>query len=130
MLCSVFNFTTCLRLKCPSSSSSCRAIGTDIPDPFSPPLPIVHRFQKVLRATPHILTELLYVGSSWSPCFHLAMCRGPPLMSSSLLLQQCPACQVYLIWIVFMMGSWWPYGCCFVECCLQDLFNIARNILV
>ena len=50
-------------------------------------------------------------------------------MSSSLLLQQCPACLVRLIWIVFVMSSWWPYSCCFVECCLQDLFRIAHSIL-
>ena len=49
-------------------SSSC-AISTDISDPFSPPLPIVHRFRQVLRATPRILTKQLYVGSSCSPCF-------------------------------------------------------------
>ena len=54
-------------------SSSCRAISTDIPDPFSLPLPIVHLFQQVLRTTPRILSELLYVGSSWSPCFCSAM---------------------------------------------------------
>ena len=52
------------------------------------------------------------------------------LMSSSLLLQQCPACLVRLTLIVFVMGDRWPYSCCFVECCLQDLFNIARSILV
>ena len=28
------------------------------------------------------------------------------------------------------MGGKWPYSCYFVECCLQDLFNIACNILV
>ena len=50
-------------------SSSCCTISTDIPDPFSPPLPIIHCFWQVLRNTPRILTELLYVGSSWSPCF-------------------------------------------------------------
>ena len=44
-------------------SSSCRAAGTDIPDPFSLPLPIVHRFWPVLGATPRILTEQRYVGS-------------------------------------------------------------------
>ena len=60
-----------------SSSSSCRAISKDIPDPLSPLLPIVHRFWQVLRATSRIFTELLYVGSSWSPCFCLAMWRGP-----------------------------------------------------
>ena len=35
-------------------------------------------------------------------------------MSSSLLLQQCPACLVCLIWIVFVMGGRWLYKCCFV----------------
>ena len=60
-----------------SSSSSCRATSTDIPDSLSPLLPIVHRFWQVLRATSRILTELLYVCSSWSPCFCLAMLGGP-----------------------------------------------------
>ena len=60
-----------------SSSSSCRAASMDIPDPLSPLLPIVHRFWQVFRATSLILTQLLYVGSSWSSCFCLAVCRGP-----------------------------------------------------
>ena len=51
-------------------------------------------------------------------------------MSSSLLLQQCPVCLVRLTCIVFVMGGRWPYSWCFVGCCLQDLFNIARSILV
>ena len=56
--------------------------------------------------------------------------RSTSLMSSSLLLQQCPACLVHLTWIVFVMGGRWPYSWCLVGCCRQDLFNIARNILV
>ena len=52
------------------------------------------------------------------------------LISSSLLPQQCPACLVRLTWIVFVMGGRWPYSWCLVECCRQDLFNIARSILV
>ena len=52
-----------------TSSSSCRATSTDIPDPLSTLLPIVHRFWQILWATSRIITELLYVGSSWSPCF-------------------------------------------------------------
>ena len=51
-------------------------------------------------------------------------------MSSSLLLHQCPARLVRLTRIVFVMGGRWPYSWCFVGCCRQDLFNIARNILV
>ena len=56
--------------------------------------------------------------------------RSTSLMSSSPLLQQCPACLVRLIFIVFVMGGRWPYSSCFVGCWLQDLFNIASSILV
>ena len=116
-----------------TSSSSCRANSTDITDPLSPPLPIVHCFRQVFRATSHIGTELLYIGSSWSSCLCSTMWKGPhntSLMSSFLLFQQCLTCLVFLFSIVFVMGGWWPYSCCLVGCCLQDLFNIARSILV
>ena len=63
--------------KSSSSSSLCRAISPDIPDPLSPPLPIVHYFRLVFRATSHISTELLYAGSNWSSCLCSSMWRGP-----------------------------------------------------
>ena len=56
--------------------------------------------------------------------------RSTSLMSSSLLVQQCPACLVRLTWIVSVIGGRWLYSWCFVGCCRQDLFNIAHNILV
>ena len=56
--------------------------------------------------------------------------RSTSLTSSSLLLQQCPACLLGLTWIVFVMGGRWPYSWCLVGCCRQDLFIIARSILV
>ena len=56
--------------------------------------------------------------------------KSTSLMSSSLLLQQCPACLVCLTWIVFVIGGRWPYRWCLVGCCCQDLFRIARSILV
>ena len=46
-------------------------------------------------------------------------------MSSPLLLQQCPACLVHLIWMVSEISGRWPYSCCFVVCCHQDLFHRA-----
>ena len=116
-----------------SSSSSCHAISTDIPYLFSPSLSIVHCFRQVLSATP---------ASSYSSCMQVRAgrpafarpCEGVPrstsLMSSSLLLQQCLECLVRLILTVFVMSARWPYSSCFVWCCLQDLFNIARSILV
>ena len=74
----------------------------------------------------------MYVGAS-SPAFarpYVGAHRSTSLMSSSLLLQKYPACLIRLTWIVFVMGGRWPYSWCFVVCCLQDLFIIARSILV
>ena len=62
------------------------------------------------------------------PC--MAVHKSTSLMSSSLLLQQCPACLARLTWIVFVTGGRWPYSWCLVGCCRQDLFKIARSILV
>ena len=56
--------------------------------------------------------------------------RSTSLMSSSLLLQQYPACLVRLTWMVFVMGRRWPYSWFLVECCRHDVFNFAHNILV
>ena len=62
------------------------------------------------------------------PC--VGIHKSTSLMSSSLLLQQCPACLVRLTWIVFVIGGRWPYSWWLVGCCCQDLFRIARSILV
>ena len=62
------------------------------------------------------------------PC--VGIHKSTSLMSSSLLLQQCPACLARPTWIVFVIGGRWPYSWCLVGCCCQDLFRIARSILV
>ena len=41
--------------------------------------------------------------------------RSKSLMSSSLLLQLCPACLIRLTWLVFVMEGRWPYSSCFVS---------------
>ena len=61
---------------------------------------------------------------------YMGVHRSKSHMSSSMLLQQCPACLVCLTWIVFMMEGRWPYSWCFVGFCRQDLFKIAHIILV
>ena len=38
------------------TSSSCRAVSTNIPDPLSPLLPIIHRLWQVFRVTSCVLT--------------------------------------------------------------------------
>ena len=55
--------------------------------------------------------------------------RSTSLMSSSLLLQQCPACLVRLTWIIFVMGGRWPYSWCLVGCCCQDCSILLATFL-
>ena len=62
------------------------------------------------------------------PC--VGVHKSTSLMSSSLLLQQCPAYLFHLTWIVFVIGGRWSYSWPLVGCCCQDLFKIARSILV
>ena len=110
---------------------SCRQHG--YPWPSLSTFPIIHRLWQVFRAASRIFTELLFVCSSWSSYLarlYVGVHRSTSLMSSSLLLQQCPACLVRLTWIVFVIGGRWPYSWCLVGCCRQDLFNIVCNILV
>ena len=51
------------------------------------------------------------------PC--VGIHKSTSLMSSSLLLQQCPACLVRLTWIDFVIGGRWPYSWCLVGCRCQ-----------
>ena len=53
--------------------------------------------------------------------------RSRSLMSSSLLLQQCPACLAGLTCIVFVMGGRWPYSWCLVGCCRQEQQLILKT---
>ena len=59
---------------------------------------------------------------AWS---YVGVHRSTSFISSSLLLQQCPACLVHLAWIVFVMGGRWPYSWCLMGCCSQHSCVIA-----
>ena len=48
----------------------------------------------------------------------------------SLHLQQCLACLVRHISMVFEMRGWWPYSFYFMRCCFQDLFSVSCSIPV
>ena len=56
--------------------------------------------------------------------------RSTSLMSSSLLLQQCPACLVRLTWIVFVMGGRWPYSWCLVGLLLPELVQYKKKYIL
>ena len=90
---------------------------------------IVYYFRQVFRATSRIGTKLLYVGSRWSYCLCSSMWRGLQEYITYEFVPTSPGV-VCLTLIVFMMGGRWPYSCCFVGCCLQELFNIACSIFV
>ena len=55
--------------------------------------------------------------------------RSTSLMSSSLLLQQCPACLVRRTCIVFVMGGKCPYSWSLVGCCCQDCLILLSTFL-
>ena len=55
--------------------------------------------------------------------------RSTSLMSSSLLLQLCPACLVRLSWIVFVMGGRWPYSWCLMLINWYCAFSKAPALL-
>ena len=46
------------------STSSCRATSSDLPDPLSPPMSIVHCSREVFKVISRSGTELLSIGSS------------------------------------------------------------------
>ena len=50
-------------------------------------------------------------------------------MSSSLLLQQCPACLVYLTLMVLQMRGEWPYSCCFQSVLSTSMWCIHTAVL-
>ena len=103
----------------------------DFPDPLSPPvycpsLPGGLQDYILYQHSCHI-----YILAS-RPAFACpcdGVYRSILLMSLSLFLHEYSACLVRLTLIVFVIGGKWPYSCCFVGCCLQDLFNTARSIL-
>ena len=111
-----------------SSSSSCRAASTDIPDPLFPHISL--SFIAFGRSSG------LHPESSYSCCMYVragrpafdwpyaGVQRSTSLTSSSLLLQQCPACLVRLACVVFVTGGRWSYSCCLVGCCCQELSEV------
>ena len=94
---------------CVSSSSSCRAACADIPDrlsPFSPYHSSPPAGLQDYNPCPHIAAVCKFV--LVVPLLHIhewGSHRSTSLMSSSLLLQQCPACLVRRTCIVFVMGA-------------------------
>ena len=60
-----------------SSSSSCRAVSTDIHDNLSPSVPIAHHPREVFYAASCIRTELINVRLCWSTHTGVPMCWLP-----------------------------------------------------
>ena len=70
------------------------------------------------------------VGQPMMVCPFEGVHRITSLMSLSLFLQQYSPYIVCLIWMVLKIGGRWSYSCCFMGCCLQNLFNTVHIILV
>ena len=115
-----------------SSSSSYRAGSTDIPDPLSPLLPIVHRPSRSSGQHPVSSHSCWMYVRAGRPAFArpcVGIHKSTSLMSSSLLLQQCPACLVRLTWIDFVIGGRWPYSWCLVGCRCRTCWGLHAAFL-
>ena len=142
------------------SSSSCHAASTDIPDSLSPlTLSFIAsgRFSGLHPVSSHSCCMYVRAGRPAFARLYVGVHWSTSLMSSSLLLQQCPACLIRQTFravlnkpgrqhltrhqryghlppirkttsLVFLMGGRWPYRWWLVGCCRQGLFNTARKV--
>ena len=94
---------------------------------FSPSFIASGRSSGLHPASSHSCCTYVLAGHPALARPYVGVRRSTSLMSWSLLLQKSPACLAPLTWIVFVMGAWWRYSWCFVGCCRQDFFNIARK---
>ena len=111
-------------------SSSGRAGSTDRHDSSATPPYPTSLSAGPLRGIQNTHRAARCRSSSVDPVWCVVAYRSTSLISSSLLLQQCPACLVRLSLMVYVIGGKCPYSCFFVGCCFQDLFKAARSILV
>ena len=73
--------------------------------------------------------RLFLVGEPTLACLHEGNHWRMSLVSSFLLHQQCPTCLVHSISLIFELGGRWPYRCCFVGCCFQNIYMYMFNYL-
>ena len=110
-----------------SSPTSSHTASNNFLDSLFLSIPIIQHLAGLLNCilSPHRsgVDKFLPIGQHWQVYTRM------PLMSSSLLLQQCHVCLIRL-WMVWEIRGKSPYGCCFVRFCAKDLFNMARSILV
>ena len=101
-----------------TSSSSCLVARSDIPDSQSLHFSLSFIASGRSSELHPVSSKSCYIDvRAGRPAFtrpYVGVHSSTSLMSSSLLLQQCPACLVRLTWIVFVMWGRWPYSWCLV----------------
>ena len=90
--------------------------------PYPPSLP-VGLLNYTLCSHTAFVGKFLLVGQHW----HVHVKRS--IEERSLWVRSCISSSVFICMVLEMVGKW-PYSSCFVGCYFQDLFNIARSILV
>ena len=81
-------------------------ISLALPGHFSLSFIAAGRSSGLHHLSSHSCCLFVRAGRPASVRLYVGVHKSTSLMSSSLLLQQCPACLVRLTWIVFMMGGW------------------------
>ena len=102
--------------------------GTDFPDSLFPSVTIINRSQQVFQTTSSVCTELLSVSFCWLANTGSSMWKDPQENVIYDFVLASPAvsrmtCSSYLDGFRDRQ-----YSCCFIGCCFEFLFNIARSI--
>ena len=85
-------------------------ISLTLSRPFSLSFIVSGRSSGLHPVSSHSCCMYVWAGRTAFARPYVGVHRSTSLMSSSLLVQQCPACFVRLTWIVFVMGGRWPYS--------------------
>ena len=105
-----------------SQSSSSRAVSTDFPNSLSPSVPIVQRSWQLLQSSSCVHPGQILAGRLTLARPSVELYKKTSRLSSSLLLQLCPACLVRITWMVLKMTGKWLYSHSFVRSCFKDMF--------
>ena len=102
-------------------------------DSISPSILISYQSWQIFYTLNSVFTKLwnvsFFAGGPTLICPFVRIHRRKSLMSLSLVSLQYPVCLVNLIWMVCEIRGKWPYSCCYVRCCFQDLFQTAWEVL-
>ena len=94
--------------------------------------PFIHCAWQVFLIESCVRAELFLVNYCWLVNTITTMWRDLLVNVTYQFVFSSPAvsCMSCTFWMILAMEGKWPYRCCFMEFCFQNLFDLARNFLI